>query len=335
MTVMQKGPRTAMQQPSVVMPRARESVLPVPPPAGKPTVAAVMTSFNKKEDVRKNLDGIRAQTVPFDAIVVVDNHSGDGTVEMIRAEYPEVRLVVMPHDRYGACETFNIGFACAGTDYVAILDDDVVLPPEWNERMLAKAASEPPSTALISSNVIEPGTPQWYLDHPEVNRERYMATFRGCATLAKRSVIEACGYYDPDFFIYGNERDLSARVLNAGYRILQYPGVVVRHGTPFGMKTGRRSLYYHVRNLWWYLFKHVPASQIARFLALQAVAPFRRKQGVTADAVGTIGLWKTIRETKGGLWVVVRATVAGLLGIPRCLKKRSPCRAPDFDLPVK
>jgi GT2 family glycosyltransferase len=302
--------------------------------ARHPTVAAVMTSFNKREDVRRNLDAIRLQTIPFDAVVVVDNHSKDGTIDMVRREYPEVRLVVMPHDRYGACETFNIGFACAPTDFIAILDDDVVLPPDWNEKMLAKMASEPPTTALISSNVLEPGTPDWYLSHPDVNRERYMATFRGCATLARKSVIEACGYYDPDFFIYGNERDLSARVLSAGYRILQYPSVVVRHCTPFGMKTGRRSLYYHVRNLWWYLFKHVPAGQIVRFLWLQATGPLRRRN-VTADAVGTIGLWKTIRETPGGLWTVVKATAAGFWGLPRCLRKRAPCRAPDFDLPVK
>ena len=305
-----------------------------PSPKTGPTVAAVMTSFNKREDVRKNLAAIRVQTRPFDAVIVVDNHSSDGSQEMIRSEFPEVQLVVMPHDRYGACETFNIGFATAGTDFIAILDDDIVMPPDWNEKMLRKSESEPPSTALISSQVLEPGTPQWYLEHPDVNRERYMATFRGCATLARRSVIEACGWYDPDFFIYGNERDLAARVLNAGYRILQYPGVVVQHGTPFGMKTGRRSLYYHVRNLWWYLFKHAPASQIARFVFLQLAAPFRKK-AVTADAVGTIGLWKTIRETDGGLTTVIKATLAGLAGLPRCLKKRAPCHAPDFDLPVK
>jgi rhamnopyranosyl-N-acetylglucosaminyl-diphospho-decaprenol beta-1,3/1,4-galactofuranosyltransferase len=301
----------------------------------RPTVAAVMTSFNKREDVRKNLDAIFAQTVPFDEVIVVDNHSSDGSAEMIREGYPKVHLIVMPHDRYGACETFNLGFATSRSDFIAILDDDVVLPPDWNAKMLAKSSAEPPSTALISSHVIEPGTPQWYLDDPEVNRERYMATFRGCATLARRNVIEACGWYDADFFIYGNERDLSARVLSAGYRILQYPGVVVQHGTPFGMKTGRRSLYYHVRNLWWYLFKHVPAGQIAAFLLSQLASPFRRKRAVTADAVGTIGLWKTIRETKGGLLAVLRGTRDGFLGLPRCLRKRAPCRAPDFDLPVK
>lgn len=334
MTVIEKERRGADDPDGAAPCVMPDGQAPVPAATRRPTVAAVMTSFNKREDVRKNLDAIRAQTVPFDQVVVVDNCSSDGSAEMIREGYPEVQLIVMPHDGYGACETFNIGFSTARTDYIAILDDDVVLPPEWNEKMLAKAASEPPSTALISSHVVEPGTPQWYLDDPEVNRERYMATFRGCATLARRSVLEACGWYDADFFIYGNERDLSARVLSAGYRILQYPGVVVSHGTPFGMKTGRRSLYYHVRNLWWYLFKHVPAPQIAAFLIGQLTSPLRKKK-VTADAVGTIGLWKTIRETRGGLGVVVRATLAGLFGLPRCLKKRSPCHAPDFELPVK
>ena len=93
------------------------------------TVTAVISAWNKFKDVRANLLGIRAQARPFDDVVVVDNHSSDGTAEMIRADFPEVRLVVMPNSAYGACETFNVGFSTALTDYIAILDDDVVLTP--------------------------------------------------------------------------------------------------------------------------------------------------------------------------------------------------------------
>ncbi len=304
------------------------------PTAGRPTVAAVMTSFNKREDVRKNLAAIRAQTVRFDSVIVVDNASSDGSIEMIRNEFPEVLLTVMPDPSYGACETFNIGFASADAEFLAVLDDDVVLPVDWVERMLAKFAAEPPSTAMISSHVDEPGTPDWYHRDPEVTRERYMATFRGCATLARRAVLAECGYYDPDFFIYGNERDLASRVIASGRRVLQYPAVVVKHGTPFGMKAGRRSLYYHVRNLWWYLFKHVPWPQVVGFLLDQTVLrPFRKRNQPAADAVGTIGIFKTIRETPGGFGVVVKATLDAWLGLPKMLKKRRPVRAPDFTLP--
>ena len=304
--------------------------------AGKPTVAAVMVSFNKRDWVRKNLEAQLRQTVPFDRMVVVDNCSSDGSIEMIREEFPSVDLIVMPHSDYGACETFNIGFKNADTDFVAILDDDVELAEDWLERTLARMSAEPPSTAMISSKVIEPGEPEWYTTHPEVNRERYMATFRGCATLARREVIEACGYYDEEFFIYGNERDLAARVLSAGYRILQYPQATVHHGTPFGMKAGARSLYYHVRNLWWYLFKHAAFWQIVYFFVIQLMLKIgARRETLKADAIGTIGIYRVINDTPWGWWIVLKATVAAFAGLPRCLRHRRVCRHPDFSLPTK
>ncbi len=70
---------------------------------------------------------------------------------MIRDEFPEVRLVVMPNSAYGACETFNVGFSTALTEYIAILDDDVVLTPWWLERSLARMAEEPETTAVVST----------------------------------------------------------------------------------------------------------------------------------------------------------------------------------------
>lgn len=298
------------------------------------TACAVISSFNKIEDVRRNLHAVYAQTRPFDRVVVVDNCSSDGSADMVRSEFPDVDLVVMPHTRFGACETFNIGFKRAGTDWIAILDDDVELCPEWLEKMLEKTASEPPTTAFLSSRVVEPGMPEWFLEHPEVNRERYMSTFRGCATLARGSVLERCRFYAEDFFIYGNERDLTARVLSAGCRVLQYPAVTVKHGTPFGMKTGKRSLYFHVRNLWWTLAKHCAAWDILGFLWAQVrKAAVRDPADDRSDAVGTIGFARTVRETPGGLQVVVRATLAALLGLPRQLRKRRVVRAVDFSLP--
>jgi len=97
---------------------------------GLPATTAVISTWNKREVVRDNLRSLRAQSLPFAAVVVVDNASTDGTAQMIAAEFPEVRLIVMPHSAYGACETFNVGFASATTELVAILDDDVVLPSD-------------------------------------------------------------------------------------------------------------------------------------------------------------------------------------------------------------
>jgi GT2 family glycosyltransferase len=304
------------------------------------TVTAVISAWNKREDVRANLLGIRAQTRPFDDVVVVDNHSSDGTPQMIRDEFPEVRLVVMPNSAYGACETFNVGFSTALTEYIAILDDDVVLTPWWLERSLARMAQEPESTAVVSTKVVEPGMPDSFRDAEALNRERYMSTFRGCASLARKEAIDRAGGYDERLFIYGNERDLTCRLLNLGYRVLQYPGAETFHRTPFGLQMGKRSLFYHARNAWLGMLKYAPAKDLARmpYLVLTKVLLRGRKAeeaGEVTDAVGTIGVGKSLRETDGAWWVVTRALFSVLYNVPYCLKHREPVQSPDFELPLQ
>lgn len=311
-------------------------------PAGlaKPTVTAVICTWNKAAEVCANLDGLRGQSLPFTDIVVVDNASHDDTADRVRAEYPEVRLVVMPNSDYGACETFNIGFACARTDLIAILDDDVVLPPNWLEKAVARLQQEPKSTAVLSTRVVEPGMPESYLNAPALNTERYMSTFRGCASLARTSAVREVGGYDERLFIYGNERDMTCRLLNRGYRVLQYPGAVAFHKNPFGISMGKRSLFYHARNAWLGMLKYAPLGALLKmpFLIVTKVllrSEEAERDGSVSDATGTLGLGRSLRETKGAWWVLVRAAWSVFLNLPYCLKHREPVRAPDFELPVQ
>jgi GT2 family glycosyltransferase len=311
-----------------------------PVPGDDPTAAtAVISNWNKREDLRENLDALRAQTRPFAAIVVVDNASDDGSAAMVAERYPEVRLVVMPHSRFGACETFNIGFKAARTPLVAILDDDVVLPPEWLERTVARLLAEPPTTAIVSTEVVEPGMPEAFLRSPEVARERYMSTFRGCASLARAPALAAAGGYDERLYIYGNERDLTCRLLNLGFRVLHYPAVRAFHKTPFGIKLGRRSLYYHARNAWLSMLKYAPLGDLLRLPWLVVTRVLLRKasdeaRGAVTDATGTIGIARAVRETPGAWWVLVKAGCSVLWNVPYCLRRRAPVRAPDFELPL-
>jgi len=167
-----------------------------------------------------------------------------------------------------------------------------------------------------------------------------MSTFRGCASLARNEAITKAGYYDERLFIYGNERDLTCRLLNLGYRVLQYPGVETFHKTPFGVKMGKRSLYYHARNAFIGMIKYAPLGDLLRlpFLAVTRVL-FRGRQkevgGEITDATGTIGIGKSVRETPGAWWVLVRASFSVLYNLPYCLARREPVRAEDFELPIE
>jgi GT2 family glycosyltransferase len=258
---------------------------------------------------------------------------------MVRAEFPDVKLIRMPDSRYVACETFNIGFASACGEFVGILDDDVVLPPTFVEQMLAKFATEPETTAILSPKVIEPEMPDWYRDSPAVNRERYLPTFRGCGSMARHAAIAAAGYYNERLFIFGNERDLTTRLLNRGYRVKMVPGIEVFHKAPFGMRHGARSLYYHVRNFWLYAFQFLPWWQVLgfpfRFLARRLGGVQRQRGGEVADAVGTIGLFANIRSVRFGWWICCKASLAALWHLPWCLRRREVCRHPDFEPPLR
>jgi len=312
-------------------------------------VSAVLSSFNKRDHVLANVRSLLEQSRRPAQIVVVDNASSDGTAEALRREFPpgNAPLVVieMPHSRFGACETFNLGFRAATEEFVAILDDDVVLPPNWIERLLDRFAREPATTGLITTLVVEPGMPDDYLARPDVNQERYLSTFRGCGSLVRRDLLLRAGLYDERFFIYGNERDLAARLLSLGSRILLDPTVVTFHATPFGLKAGKRSLYFHVRNFWLYAFKNCSWPDVFRAaFAMARKGLGGKRKAVRGDATaaaheaeleatGTMGLSQAIKETPGAWWIVVRATFAALGNLPYCLARRSVVRAPDFRLP--
>jgi LmbE family N-acetylglucosaminyl deacetylase/GT2 family glycosyltransferase len=305
---------------------------------GLPGATAVISTWNKADDVCENLAAIEKQELPFEEVVVVDNASGDDTVQQITERFPWVRVIVMPNSAYGACETFNIGFASVTTPLMAILDDDVVLPPDWLAKTTRRMAQEPESTAIVSTKVVEPEMPESYKNSEKINRERYMSTFRGCGSLAKVEPLRRAGFYDERLFIYGNERDLTCRLLNLGCRVLQYPQAETFHKTPFGIQMGKRSLYFHARNAWLTQLKYAPAGDLVKlpFLVLSKVllrSSKKEVEGEVTDATGTIGLGKSLKQ-KGALWTLVRAGWGVLVNVPYCLKHRAPVRHEDFELPL-
>ena len=307
-------------------------------------ITAVISTWNRRDAVHENVAALEQGTRPPDEIVVVDNASTDGTVEMLERDHPDVVVARMPHSAFGACETFNIGFKLATGDCIAIMDDDVVATPTWLSVLEERLLAEPATTAMVSSRILEPGMPEAYCKAEIARGSYYASTFRGCGTLARRDVIERAGWYDERFFIYGNERDLAARVLGLGYRILQCPDAVIHHGTPFGMKAGKRSLYFHVRNFWLYAFKSCAWTDVAR-MALRMAGKARGGSSAVRDdatasaheaeleATGTMGLAQSMRETPGAKGIVVKATLNALLNLPYCLRHRRVVDAPDFRLP--
>ncbi len=229
----------------------------------KPLVSVVMLAWNRRKEVRKSLSEIRNQEWKKLEIIVVDNHSTDGTPEMIRSEFPEVNLIKMP-ENVGIMGS-NIGIGNCMGKYVLILDDDSYPGKETIRRAVESFRRNPEDVGVICTRVINPHTggidtdiwKQLSISGDDVTG--YEGNFfHGAGCFVRKEVFERSGYYDKDYFIYGNEGDLALRILDAGYRMKYMPNLVVYHQAKEFSGRGSRSTFYRTRNYLATIWKHYP-----------------------------------------------------------------------------
>jgi GT2 family glycosyltransferase len=189
-----------------------------------PSVTIVFLVFNRREELRTTL-----RKMLFDSdyegqveVIVVDNASTDGSADMVRAEFPEVR--VMAHRENIGVSGWNLGLAAARGNYVLALDDDCYLPPDGLSR--AVVAAEAHEADLVSFKVVSTRDPA------HVFTEHYptgLLTFWGCAVLMRRHVIDELGGYDSEILVWGNELEFMLRFFDRGLRHLHLPEVEAQH----------------------------------------------------------------------------------------------------------
>jgi GT2 family glycosyltransferase len=180
------------------------------------------------------------------SVTVVDNASGDGTINCIRDTFPEVRIICLERNvGYGAAA--NVALRTSTREYIVVLNQDVISTPGWIERLVA--ALDKDSTAGLA-------TPRILLraDPTRVNAcgtdvhysgvttcrgygskaAAWAGTHRvtaisGAAFIIRRSLAERLGGFDPLFFMYVEDADLSLRAALHGVSSLCVPDAAVLH----------------------------------------------------------------------------------------------------------
>jgi GT2 family glycosyltransferase len=190
----------------------------------RPSVTIVFLVFNRRDELRKSLrEMLRGSDYEGDVdVIVVDNASTDGSADMVRAEFPQVR--VMAHRENVGVSGWNVGFAAARGDYVLALDDDCYLPPDGLRR--AVAAAQEHHADLVSFKVESTRDPEFVFSE---DYRTGLCSFWGCAVLMRRRVIEELGGYDPEIFVWGNELEFMMRFFDRGLRHLHLPEVAAQH----------------------------------------------------------------------------------------------------------
>jgi len=206
-------------------------------------------------------------------VIVVDNGSTDDSVPRIRAAYPDMELIETG-ENLGYAGGNNVGIRhalAAGADAVCILNNDVVVEPDFLAPLLAALHSHPDvgvATPLVAEHSAA-GDHVWALGSAvdwrtaAVTRQRAgsavdpwraYAPFEveiasGAAMLIKTEVFQRVGLLDESFFLYYEETDWCLEVQKAGYRILAVPSSVVWHKASATLGASSPVIdYYMLRN---------------------------------------------------------------------------------------
>jgi GT2 family glycosyltransferase len=204
-----------------------------------PLVYAITLNWNRKDDTLDCLESLVCQTVPELHILVVDNHSTDGSPDAITRRYPQIGQIINS-ENLGFAAGFNVGlkFALdAGADYLFILNNDTILASDCLERLMQPADAD---VGILAPLIYYASQPQriWALgghtnplllekhdpwaenddagDLPEVIDCDFVT---GCAMLFPRKTLERIGLFDEKFRMYYEDSDICLRVRQAGLRI--------------------------------------------------------------------------------------------------------------------
>jgi GT2 family glycosyltransferase len=313
---------------------------------GHPLVSVIVVNWNRREILRHCLHSLARQTLGNYEVIVVDNGSSDGSLELgSDGTLPPAQWIANTGNQ-GFGVAVNQGITASQGDFIALLNNDAEAAPGWLAT-LVDALHAHPRVGMAASKIVafdDHGTLDkvGHLIYPDgQNRGRgsgekdegqfdaieEVAWPDGCAALYRREMIDSIGGFDEDFFAYADDAELGLRGQLAGWTCLYVPRAVVYHrlGSTLGRFSEQR-LFLIERNRIWLVAKLFPWRLIVvnpfyftlRCLATAYAALTGR--GEAAMAQGQLGLWRLMR-------CILKAQVAGWAGVPTMLRKRRGMRA--------
>lgn len=310
-----------------------------------PLISCIVVNWNRRELLRACLLSLARQDYPNREIIVVDNCSSDGSVEMLRdSGLPPVRLICNTQNR-GFCAANNQGIDLAQGEFIALLNNDAEAAPDFLSALgrvfegrpeIGMAAAkivvwEDPTLIDKAGHLIYPdgqnrGRGTGERDRGQFDRGEEVLWPDGCAAMYRKSMLDQIGSFDEDLFAYADDAELGLRARIAGWGCLYTPQAVVRHhrGSTLGLASiGRLKLIERNRVLLaaklfpWSLLALNPFYYGCR-LAAGATAAMRG-EGETAMFPGISGKLRLLAGLTLG-------DLSALILLPRMLLKRASLR---------
>lgn len=223
-------------------------------------VSVVIVSWNAKKYLEECLNSLGANVCKFPMeIIVVDNASTDGTVEMVEKNFPDVKLIKNA-ENLGFAKANNIGIREASGDYIALVNSDVhvldncitdlveyceahaeigMVGPyiEGGDGKQQRSCRGFPSLwnmfcRALALDVVFPNCKLfggYFMTYWNHNTSRPVDILSGCFWLARKKSLDDVGLLDELFFIYGEDMDWCKRFSDKGWPIVFFPQAKAIH----------------------------------------------------------------------------------------------------------
>lgn len=244
-------------------------------------VTVVIPNWNGKEYLKKCLDSLMKQSIGAADVIVVDNGSRDGSQEEVKHNYPWVQLIELDQN-YGFCKAVNTGIREAKTEYVILLNNDIVADADFIKYLLLRAEQNP-KLFSCQAKMLQMDRPDridnagdeycalgWaYTRGKDATAERFHQAeqiFSGCggAVLYRRNVFDQIGLFDEAHFAYLEDVDIGYRAKICGYENWYEPESIVYHkgSAATGSRHNAFKVAHASRNNMYLIYKNMARWQI-------------------------------------------------------------------------
>jgi GT2 family glycosyltransferase len=259
--------------------------------AGKPLVSAIVVNYNTRNLL---VDCLRAfyacSDVPAEA-VVVDNASTDGSVETVAREFPEAKLI-RQHANVGFGRANNAGLQVAEGRFLLLMNPDVTVMPGCVGRLADFLLVRPDAGAVgprlqrpdgLLDDTARRGFPspaatffhftglarvfprneklnRYRMGHLPATETHEIDAGTAACLMVRRAAIDRVGFFDPDYFMFGEDLDLCFRLKSGGWKVFYLPTARAVHLKSFTSRqeTSRMLMEFH-RAMWTFHHKHYAA----------------------------------------------------------------------------
>jgi len=189
------------------------------------TISAVITVYNKQNTIGKTLESLLAQPADFKEIIVVDDGSVDDSAKIVQelaSKHKNIKYIFQKNQ--GVAGALNTGLKIAKGNFVVVLDDDVILDDHWISKLMPyfeneKIAGVSGLTKLMNPKNIWAALAGYNVEYRQskINSE-FVDHLSTANTIYRKSVLDKIGLFDTDFR-YGQDNELSYRIIQAGYKL--------------------------------------------------------------------------------------------------------------------